>query len=253
MTETSDQPYRSKGPEDHPSPEKLAAYFENELSPTEDDAIQEHLATCDLCAQALLDLKKFLKTPAEPIRPGVADLEVASEWRDLRKRIEEDRKRGQEPVSAPAPRPGFLGSVKTAYSLAAVFAAAALGLSLYAYSLRQELRAFDRNPHIIFLTSATVRSADNKAKTLELPPGELGRILLTLGLPKGKSDPEYRVEIQRTGGGPIFEERGLKPQEGEIRFLVSPELFESGRYEIKLWGTQPPNPVNRYELEVIRK
>lgn len=241
---------------DHPSLEKLGAYLDGELSSEENDEIQEHLVECDFCTQALLDLKTFLDFPeGVSSREGVADLGAAAEWRDLWKRIEENRRPGQERDAPSAPLRRFLASRRVAYSLAAACAAAALGLSLYVQSLRQEQKAFDRNPHLVYLNAATVRGGDDTTKTLELPPGESGSIILNLGLPEDATDPEYRVEIQRKGDRPIFEESGLKPQEGEVLFAVSPRLFETGRYEIVLWKPQQrePGPVSRYELEVVRK
>ena len=251
MTETSDQPYRSKGPEDHPSPEKLAAYFENELSPTEDDAIQEHLATCDLCAQALLDLKKFLKTPAEPIRPGVADLEAASEWRDLRKRIEEDRKRGQEPVSAPAPRPGFLGSVKTAYSLAAVFAAAALGLSLYVLSTHT---SYDPNSSTVFLAKSSDTRSATTPTSLVLPRGRERQVTITVNPYDLSPLQEYRVVIYDAKHQQVHREDHLIVQREGVMFTVSSDRFkEPGDYLVTLQPEGRSEGVGEYKLRVTRK
>src|SRR6185295_7043360 len=72
---------------EHPVAEKLAAYLADELSPQENDAIQEHVASCALCAERLLDLQRFLEYAPDSSRVGVADLETAAEWRKLRERI----------------------------------------------------------------------------------------------------------------------------------------------------------------------
>jgi hypothetical protein len=82
----AEEDYRLKDP--HPASEKLSAYQANELSPEEDDAIQEHLANCRLCAQRLLDLQRFLAPPPEEVAAErVADFETEAEWRRLRKKI----------------------------------------------------------------------------------------------------------------------------------------------------------------------
>jgi hypothetical protein len=79
---------RAPEPKDHPAPEKLSAYQANELSPEEDDAIQEHLAQCTLCTELLLDLQRFLDPMPEDLpREGVVDFETATEWRELRGRM----------------------------------------------------------------------------------------------------------------------------------------------------------------------
>lgn len=45
----------------HPSSATLAAYHEGELTPSQDDALQEHLVACELCVARLLDLHEFLR------------------------------------------------------------------------------------------------------------------------------------------------------------------------------------------------
>src|SRR3954471_7094568 len=75
-------------PEEHPDPETLTAYQANELSPEEDERIQDHLAVCQHCTELLLDLEEFLQPPESGVEPA-ADFEAAVDWRRLRAVSEE--------------------------------------------------------------------------------------------------------------------------------------------------------------------
>ncbi len=72
-----------RDPEEHPSPEELSAYQANELTPEEDERIQDHLAVCQHCTELLLDLEEFLEPPAVAAEPA-ADFEAAADWKRLR-------------------------------------------------------------------------------------------------------------------------------------------------------------------------
>ena len=72
-----------RDPEEHPSPEELSAYQANELTPEEDERIQDHLAVCEHCTELLLDLEEFLKPAAVAAEPA-ADFEAAADWKRLR-------------------------------------------------------------------------------------------------------------------------------------------------------------------------
>jgi hypothetical protein len=250
--ETTHRGPGAPGSWDHPSPEELAAYQANELSPERDDAIQEHLAGCSLCTQALLDLHRFLDPPEEDRpREGVADLETAVAWRKLRGKIEAE-KRGapRERISEPSPRRRSQGAPRTAYALAAVFAMATLGLSLYVVSLKQELRLSGLSPRLLFLSSATTRAGEPKA--VELPQRRDELVAVVLILPPGVSNREYRVEVHRQQGGKVFEKGGLEAQPDGVVFLLPSSSLDSGPYEIKLEGLSPGKVdlIGQYEVEI---
>ncbi len=71
----------------HPSPEKLAAYYERRLAGGERERLKDHLALCTECAHLLLDLFGFaeLETPVEA--QGPTDVDRDSAWRSLRGRL----------------------------------------------------------------------------------------------------------------------------------------------------------------------
>jgi hypothetical protein len=108
----------------HPDAEKLSAYHADELSPEEDDAIQEHVAGCRLCAERLLELERYLE-PAERKDEGVEDFATAAEWRRLRGRMAQ---RGIE-----NDREGLLRSLRVFQVLAAALGVLVVGLTIFAF------------------------------------------------------------------------------------------------------------------------
>jgi anti-sigma factor RsiW len=126
------------GPEDHPALEKLSAYNAGELSPEESDAIQEHFAGCDLCAELLLDLQRFLSPVADNL-PDKSTVESTVNWQEMR-----EMGAGEKPRQV---RRLAFSSLGLAYRIAAVLAVAGVGLSTYALKLQHELE--QRGPQIL--------------------------------------------------------------------------------------------------------
>lgn len=240
--------------EGHPSPEKLGAYFDGALSPEEREEIRKHLADCALCMQALRDLETFLDFPEDiSSQEKVADFEAAAEWRDLWKRIEQDQRQDQERDAPSAPLRGFLTSLKTAYALAAIFAMATLGLSLYVHSLPRDQRSYDPNSKEVFLRKeGKVRG--NSAKPLDLPRGKAVQVSVKLDAHGIDAFQAYRAVLY-DGENNLREERdGLVPEDGEINFILLSDVFgEPGTYKISLAAQGQSEPIATYELRVTRK
>jgi hypothetical protein len=262
MNDSMDPGLPSERYEDHPSPEKLSGYQANELTPEEAEAIQEHLAGCSLCAEVLLDLQRFLHPPPEDRpREGVTDFESAAELRDLLRKIEdESRKVPLRRSTETRPSRRFPSSLKAAYALAAVFAMATLGLSLYVQSLRQDLRSSQLNSAAVYLPSdRIVRGGEDSTRTVQLPASGEKFVALTLELSRRSSYPEYQVEIQDREDKKVFVARGLNRQldgqEYVIRFVLSSRYLHSGLYKVRLEGlkTGKADLVEQYEFELIRK
>jgi hypothetical protein len=241
-----------RDPDDHPVPEKLSAYLANELSPEEDNEIQEHLAHCTLCTELLLDLQRFLDPPAEDLpREGVADFETAAGWRELRGRMGE----GAEAVSE-APRPRRAASLKIAYSLVAALALTVVGLWVYVVKLHGDLKAPRAGNHIL-LASAQTRGTAEPVESIRLhePPNDFS---VTLVKPPEIDFPEYVAEISREKaaretGAQVLPARGLHYQEGEgVTILLSKDDFKPGIYKIVLSGLRggQSSSVATYRLSV---
>lgn len=231
----------SKGdPEEHPSVETLTAYHANELSAEEDARIQEHLASCRRCAEIVLDFDSFLAEPAG--EPEVASLEVASEWRRLRKKIRED---GEIQEERPAP---FLPSWKTAYAVAAVLFFGVVGLFLYSLSLRRELEQPVAILEVLTLVAGDTRGEDREIQEIRLPHF----LDLRVSLP-GPPYPEYRVEV-RDPEGRLLRDVSFG-EEGEMghAVLLPKRFLPPGEYRLELFGVREGHrePLARHVVRVL--
>jgi len=238
---------RAPDPDDHPAPEKLSAYLAKELSPEEDDAIQEHLAHCTLCTELLLDLQRFLDPLAEDLpREGVVDFETAAEWRELRGRMGAKAKG----VSKPS-RLREAASLKIAYSLAAVLAVVVVGLGVYILKLHGDLKAPRAGYHIM-LASADTRGSAEALEGIRLheAPGDFS---LTLEKPPELDFPEYVAQFSRKKGSEVRTVKGLRYQAGEgVTLLLSKNDFAPGIYKIVLFGLRDGRSrrVSSYQFSV---
>jgi hypothetical protein len=237
-------------PDDHPAPEKLSAYLANELSPEEDGVIQEHLAHCTLCTELVLDLQRFLDPPAEDLpRDGVVDFETEAAWRELRGRGD----RRAMGVSD-SQRSRGTGSLRNAYSLAAVLALTVVGLGVYVIKLHSDLKAPRAGYHIALTSTLRTRgSLESVEKELRLheAPEDFS---LTLDKDPDLDFPSYLVEILREKGPRVQSAKGLRYQKGEgITLLLSKDDFEPGIYEIVLRGLRDGRSevAGKYWLSVL--
>jgi Putative zinc-finger len=239
--------YHLEDPNEHPAAEKLAAYQANELSPEENDAIQEHVTNCSLCAERLLDLQRFLEfAPEGQPREGVADLAAAAEWRELRQRV---------PGSSRIRR--AFGSLKAAYGLAAVLAVGVMALSTYTWRLRQEIRGPEMNLRLVFLPSITgARGSEDLVKEIALAPRDEARITFSLEAPRTASFPTYRLVVKDPEGRLIWAGEGLRREDGLFVFTLPAQGLPTGRYSIEVSGLQgknlPPVEVGRYGFKIRR-
>ncbi len=134
---------------DHPEVEELARYFDDALPPEAEARVQDHLVACRTCTRTLLDLEPLM-SPGPRTAEGVADLEVAAAWRELKARAGE--------TEARSPR---VASQRWLAAVAASFLVATLGLSAWVAQLRgtvSELSTPQSNFEILYFEST--RSLD---------------------------------------------------------------------------------------------
>jgi len=217
-----------RDPEEHPSPEELSAYQANELTPEQDERIQDHLAVCGHCTELLLDLEEFLQPPAVAAEP-VADFEAAADWRRLRDHL---------------PQPAKISSHKRfAQPLAAslIGALILLGLSSWRVITSQreitelrnqvaELRQPIVNPYEISLRG--VRSGE----ALKLPADRPVRLTLETSAPKEYG--EYRVQIMDSEDKPISVRTLRKDRHGELTMILRENSLNPGSYMLRLVGVR---------------
>jgi hypothetical protein len=211
-----------RDPEEHPSPEELSAYQANELTPEQDERIQNHLAVCQHCTELLLDLEEFLKPPVAAAEP-VADFEAAADWKRLREGMAPVAGK-PEPLRAKAyeqPDHRYLKSLRMYRALAAVLGLVVVGLSLYTVRPPGEPEILPPPRSIDFET--TRGSSVVEPMKVRLP--------FSLGFYSASRYPSYRIEIVDIEGklrysrdtilsaGLIPLQQGfLPPGEYEVRF-----------------------------------
>jgi len=206
-----------RDPEEHPSPEELSAYQANELTPEEDERIQDHLAVCQHCTELLLDLEEFLQPPAVVAEPA-ADFEAAADWKRLREGMGPGIGTSEAPrASAPERRNDrVMKSLRMYRALAAVLGFIALGLT-WQISHRSHWPplALQKQKTLDF---SSVRGGSKPAETLRLP------YALRFYLGPKDAGFQYRIEISDSeklvySAGPYGKE--------ELENLVLP--LDSGR------------------------
>jgi hypothetical protein len=232
-------------PDAHPDPERLAAYHAGELSPEEEGRIQDHLALCRECAALLLDLDGL----ADPGFGAGADLTAkGAVWQSLREEIAPQAR--VVPLRRPAPSPP-----RWLQALAASLLIATLGLSLWVASLRRtvaELSSPEPNAPVLDLYSSGTRGEGSPAPVLTVPAG--ARLFTLLLNSAGQRRYEgYRVEIQRAGGGKVWENREIEPFSfGSFSLTIPRRALGPGDYRVRLFGRsgETEEPIDDYAFRV---
>jgi hypothetical protein len=227
---------------EHPDPEALLAYHEGALAEDQADRVQEHLARCPDCAQAVLDFAAFpgLEPPGAEHRLSPA--EVRSRWRELERRL-----------ARPA-RPVWQRH-HVLLPLAAAFFLAAVGLAVWAGSLRERVERLEGPRGDVFVVGA-LRPEGASLRGGEPPevPDWAGRVVVYLPLPPGGSDhPAYEVDAVSRAGRRVLAGLPVRPSpEGLVALDLPRELLGEGEVTFELFGLERGSrrEVARYPLSV---
>lgn len=215
-----------RDPEEHPSPEKLSAYQAGELTPEEDERIQDHLAVCGHCTELLLDLEEFLEPAAAAAEPA-ADFEAAADWKRLREGM--GLVAGKpEPLRANATMQldYRLVSLRIYRALAAVLGFIVIGLSLYTFRPHSGLEIFPL-PQAPIRFDIT-RSAGQSEDFLKV------RLPCTLRFSASPGYPKYRVEIVASRDGRSWYSADTDLADGILS--LNARSLPPGDYELQLSG-----------------
>jgi hypothetical protein len=205
-----------RDPEEHPSPETLTAYQANELSPEEDERIQDHLAQCRHCTEMLLELEEFLRPAEEEAEPTAALM--TEDWHELRGPL-------PERVET-APRRPFL--LPLAAFLIGLFL---LGyLTWRAFQLQQRVaqlqtQVAELQQPVVSPPTFRLRSTRGEG-TLQLPADRA--VLLAFDAPVADEYSEYRARI--------IDGEGMVRWEGKLPFLLINGYLKPGEYTVRVLG-----------------
>jgi hypothetical protein len=233
---------RQRGdPDEHPSPEELSAYQANELTPEEDEKIQDHLAVCQHCTELLLDLEEFLN-PAKVIAEPAADFEAAADWKRLREGMGPVAGK-PEPLQTKASEQDYrlVRSLQVYRALAAVLGLVAVGLSLYTVRPPGEPEILPSPKSIDFETTRS-SSAVEPLKV---------RLPFSLGFYTAPSYPSYRIEIVDVEGKLRYS-RDTILSEGFIPLRQG--FLPPGEYEVRFSGLKDgkSEPIGRPRKLIIQ-
>jgi hypothetical protein len=241
-----------KGAE-HPPASRLIAYQRGEIEPAQAAAIRQHLSLCTECAELVLDSADFFGSDAaaegEEEESGPAGLEAR--WEELQAALRNPELHPPSPAPSPAsmpaaatapppPRRSLVRSLAFAYSLAATFAAIALGLLLS--SRFKEPGAPPPRPQanvgLYDLTSAaSERAGSGQVTAIRFrSPGDSALLILNPAVAARSA--RYGVRIRSSGGAVAWRSEELVPQPtGAFHLGLPAGALRPGRYSVELYGT----------------
>jgi Putative zinc-finger len=208
---------------EHPTPEMLAAYCADELTPEEDEKIREHFVDCRDCPELLLDFKDF-SAPDRAVTERIPESWVAAAWQSLRARLARE----------PAPR------LQLAYSLTGLLLAATLGLSAWVVSLQRELRQL-REPQANVQIETLDLSTRGGSHAVRVPSGG-ERFLLSVATAADvawRDCREIQVRLATEDGSELWTAGMPPPLDGTITLELSRRALPAGGYKIRFQGTGP--------------
>lgn len=220
---------------DHPMPDELVDYQAGDLTVEERERIQDHLALCPACAQAVLDVGPLPEVRLSPRK-------VAAEWERFQERT------GAQPSRrrfAPWPR-----------SLAAALLFVVFLLTFEVGRLRREVGDLS-GPHagvqLVDLLPAgedVQRSADGEEAVQS--PAWVDRLILILNLGDDTGFPVYESRITAADGREVWRGADLRPSDGAFVLEVPRRLLPAGEYRIGLYGSAAGRraPVAEYKLRL---
>lgn len=189
----------------HLTARQLASYQAGQLSPGEEDEVQEHLTACRACTELLLSLPEFQELMEAEDLEAVArpeelpsPSETQASWQAVRARLEANR-----PAPAPAPPPPkasrfrrLTTSPTTVMALAASLLACLIGFPLWIATHGGP----DAPVAVYPLGDGEItRGTRDSGQPFTLRLGEAPAVL-ALPVPPRAAFPSYRIEVWTPGG-----------------------------------------------------
>lgn len=234
-------------PGGHPGVGELAAYHGGSLGEGDEERIQDHLATCRECTDALLDLDSFIRVVPRGTAEAPSELERAASWRALRQQVPRRR-----PRSAAA-------GIAAALALLGVALATWAGYERHlATELRERLAPFaepQANLGLVELFPPSAVRGEGGSPAAELPAGAPYTALL-VHLPRGRRFASYRVEIAGAAAGRPWVATGVQASDlGTVRLGIPAGSLPAGEGELRLFGEEgaATHKIETYRLRVPRR
>jgi len=193
--------------------DQIDLFVDGELSPEEEERLQEHLARCRDCFDLSAGAGEFAKPDEEP--SATEEVETAAVWRLVRPRPDSPSPPRRSPRRFRAPM-----------YLAASFFVALIGLNLWQWQNRADLRASQAN----VATADFIFGERAAGPEWSLPAG--GPRLLVVH--PGDHLLTYRLTIRDAATGEERESHRMEPNQDQALTLYLPEGLPSGRYRLEL-------------------
>jgi hypothetical protein len=252
---------RRRSGEGHPTAEELVAYRAGDLTPEEDDRIQEHLTQCRDCARLLLDLAEFEELPPPPEELGPVDARAEASWQRLRSRLREEE--GEEEAEAPPPalllprrtREPLWRSPALPWALAAGLALCVVGLGWRSDNLARQVGELSKPQSVRAVTLESEEEATRGGGDEGIPvrAGEgVAYDLLLSSNPAAPTYPLYKVEIVPASGDGQRISTGQQPADDGVLRVVLRSAPEPGAYFFEVSGIEGEREtrVGRYPFTI---
>lgn len=254
-----------------PTPEELLAYRDGSLEPAARRSVEERLAVYPEAAHALAALAAFPDLEADPEVPEPSKEEMDDRWRAFRQRLETLPEVGPRPP-APSPEhasPGRGGAEIRAWEareppapartrhlpVLPMAAAAILALAVGFFAGRASRPASSGSAVNVTVAELTPleEGGTRSASEVEITDTSEG-VLLVLGLSDERAFPDYRAEILRSEGDPVWARDGLGPSGlGTFQLSFDREVLPPGMYQVRLFGREGEREtlLATYELRLV--
>ncbi len=252
---------------EHLASATLMAYHRGELSPEEEDRIQEHLTRCSECAQLFLALPTLSEEPAES---PLSEPELAAAWKGFQEGWRERRQERLEPTPLPALAPrsvvAFPPSSPAQPAVAPrpshaplwqLAAALIVGVGLGLWGMKTATTSPPPLPTFKNQTAQPPVSGGERGEmlpplTIDFTRGDKVAVVV-LTPEQNPGDGPFTGRILRMTGEVQFEEEGVEPTDLGTFVLVLPRgALSKGSYRVQVVAVtgKPPSVVLDQPLQV---
>jgi hypothetical protein len=209
-------------------PDELVDYEAGDVTAEERERIQEHLALCPSCAQAVLEVG-----PLPAVQMSERAVDEAWTRFSARSGARPDRRR----------------SALVPWSAAAALFLVVAGLAVEVGRLRETAGSEDGAQIVDLLpVGEDVQRSGGGEEAVEAPAW-VGRLVLILNLTHEPVLPAYAVRITAVDGREIWRGGEQRPgADGTLTLIVPRRLLPAGEYRIGLYGSGAP--VSEYALRL---
>jgi anti-sigma factor RsiW len=216
----------------HPVPEELVAYQAGDLSPDEDQEVQEHLILCPDCPDLLLALQDFSEPPQDST--SISDAGVAAAWRRFRKHLLGEARFDHLPrllrrwLALPKPVLAFAGVCLLAALVAPWFLVATLGRA--------------GPPRLLAAIELDVPTRGSEMQSIVIPAAQKDPIVLS-ARPEGPPHPKYEVVLLNTAGQRLQSKTWRPTSDSDLLVVQLPRSTPAGEYRLELRGLRDGKSV----------